>query len=187
MENEFFDKKRFEELELYKDGKVDQIYYNAYNMYSIFFLKYVDRMILLSKYDIELRKNDLHIKYKKDNFNFFEERSYLKYFHLLNPLHIEYLSKEQIKYLSDIYLSNNYTYNSDIIHLIEDTYLKVLKSNELLLGINYDLNLKNIANRDIAFKTQQAIDEMITRLENDSKQILKIKIIKKYPILKENH
>lgn len=177
-----FDKEKLEKLGLIENDILNDKFYNVYQIYGAFLFKYLDRILFLKKYDLEIRCSGLNIKSVED-MDSLQKISYLKYIYLGNILHIENLTKEDIELLNQKFLDNNYKYDLSIINLIENTYIQVIKSNNpyisLILVFEYnsifDMYEKNSLEEQFN-KNAHFVNEVIDKFKTDAVGKLNIPI-----------
>lgn len=118
VNNDLLDEKKFESEDL------NDKYFNAMNLYKLFFETYLKEKLPLELIDNNLKKSDLKfVPIKEEDMDFYQITSTmgLTYIYLRNNLYIEKLSEEDIEFL----LSKS-EYDDEVKGFIERTYLSVI-------------------------------------------------------------
>ena len=143
----------------------------------------------MKEYENIISKSNLQIQpIEEENMDLYQYLSsdILKYFYIRNNIFLERLSNEQIKYLYHLYTNNSFVLNEESEKFIKDTFIKTIleklntqnyftnygpdnskfykQTNSLIIGVRYSMN------KDIFFKQEQLIDNLIMILESDAKR-----------------
>lgn len=187
-----------EECNITTDKEMEN-YLIAYNVYSNLLIQYMSKKFYLLNADKELEKhNDIFSEIKEENKDLYQHSStgYLKYYYIRNNIHIERLSQEELKYLYDIYNSNNLHLTKEREEFIENTYLNVIvEINTKDVSVNYGPDDKQfikpsnaiiIGVRYNEFKNIDDSSNSITRFINAEGKIQILNNFLEYKVRKEN-
>lgn len=109
-------------------------YLNIYSLYRKFYTEYIYNTLDLKKYESKLKASGLQFKGINDkNKDFFQRFSneILEYFFIRNILYIDELNNEEIDELRLRVIEKKYIFDEKAEKLIEETYKKVLKRNNI--------------------------------------------------------
>lgn len=190
--------------ELMKEKKI--VSYNEYfliqSLYKKGFEVYLNELLGLSLFDQIIKNSHLDFGVVK-NKDLYHKNSYLglDYMYIRNFLFIEKLSLENIEFLRQRVLSNNYNVDAELLQLVKDTYIDVSKvdtdaemvcygvgspinqfaPDAIAIYINYGKNkqkldkeeyIKNVEEKEIFLEA--LIDEL---KENGKAEFVKIEVV----------
>ena len=177
-------------------------YMLIYNLYRNLFTEYVIKMTNLKKFDETINKSKMNFKpielSEMDMYQYFSSND-LKYFYIRNDIYINKLNKEEMVFLQGRIDSNNYNLDEETTKIIENSYKRVICSEEkepniesdvfygplnssfsapddnIIIGVRYDeseideLDEKEWEN--LYFKQNEFLYDIMKKIQNELKDV----------------
>lgn len=169
------------------NDEIASYYVGQYALYEHFLYLYLLKKTSLGKFDEEISRSELGIDtINRDDKDFYQIGSPLKYLYIRNNLYVERLDEDALKLLESKMLKGDFELDSKTESLIEKTYKVVTaersgnerphtvnygpvterffaSSDDLIIGIRYDDEIKNY--KDVnEFKKQNNIFDFVGKL-----------------------
>lgn len=170
-----------------------------YSLYTDFLVNFIINNTSILNYENLLNKSGLDFYAVQDeNKDFYQKTTgkYLEYFYVRNNIHLENLSNEETKFLSDRILNDEFNYDEKVEKFISSTFKRVISevdvrkdpviinygpeadkfyapSNALVIGFRYDEDTYNESNKvnKIIF-----VNDVITKLQKEISEKLNVEV-----------
>ena len=110
-------------------------HFAMYSLYTDFLVNYIIYNTSILDYEKLLNKSglDFHaVENKNKDFYQATTGNYLEYFYVRNNIHLENLSKEETKFLSDRLLNDEFNYDEKVEKFISSTFKRVISEVDIL-------------------------------------------------------